>query len=1391
MVVGVLGVLKAGGAYVPLDPGSPPERLSLVLEELQRDEGELNVLAPRHLASRLPEGRGRPVWLETEEASTEEVPSWTLDRGDALPENAAYVLYTSGSTGRPKGVVVEHRQLLSYLRGIEERMSLRAGGSFAMVQPLTVDSCKTALYPPLLSGGVLHLISEQRMLDPRALAAYFREHRIDGLKIAPSHLAALASDVAPGALLPGELLVIGGEASRCEWVKGLAAAGVCRVFNHYGPTETTVGVLTCSIEAGLVTGPSLTTPVGRPLPNVVVHVLDRALEPVPLGVAGELYVGGASVARGYLGRPDLTAERFVPDPWRPGERLYRTGDLMRHLASGALEFLGRTDQQVKIRGFRIEPAEVEAALVRCPGIREGIVTARDDGGGAQLVAYLVASAEAPPPTPPIDELRRLLRQSLPEPMVPSSFVFLAELPRTSHGKVDRQALPAPERSSERESAAPRTEVEEILAGIWCSLLGVERVGVEESFFELGGHSLLGIRLISRVREAFGVELAVRALFESPTLAALAGAVERELYRGVREQAPPIVPVPRDAPLPLSFAQERLWFLDQLEPGGVAYNIPAALRLVGSLDLPALRASLTEVVRRHESLRTKFERVDGSPVQRIEPAWEVSLPEVDLRGLASAAREQEMGRLATAEAARPFSLAAGPLLRAAVLRLTGGAGDGVGEWGALFTLHHIVSDAWSVEVLVRELATLYGAYRTGHPSLLLELPVQYVDFAVWQRQWLSGEILAAQISYWKDELSGAPTVLQLATDRPRPLVRTLYGAREPVRLGRELSAALQGLSRREGGTLFMTLLSGFAALLSRSSGQPDVLVGTAVANRTRLEIEGLIGFFVNTLVLRGRVAESKAFGELVGRTRQSCLGAYAHQDLPFERLVEELEVPRSLSHGPLFQVMFLLQHAPRGELSLPGLTLSPVELAGSTAKFDLTLSLTEVDGELRGGIEYSTDLFDGATVRRMAGHLEVLLRGAVADPARSPADLDLLSEGERHQLQVEWGDRAPEWTATAPSVTLQERFAAVAAAHPEAIAVRSAGEELTYRELARRADRLARRLVALGAAPDERIAVCLERSVETVVSILGVLLSGAAYLPLDPSHPAERLSQTLEDARPLALVTREPLLSRLSALALPVLCLDSCALEVFGEDSGEVLGAGVRALPENLAYVIYTSGSTGRPKGVEVTHASAVRLFASTDAGFGFGPHDVWTLFHSVAFDFSVWEIWGALLYGGRLVVVPQEVTRSPEEFHRLLAEERVTVLSQTPSAFRLLARVEAEGAGGRLDALRTVVFGGEALDIESVRPWLARYGDVRPRLVNMYGITETTVHVTWRTLGLADVDAGAAGVAAIGIPLPDLSVQLVDRSLSPVPLGVPGEILVGGAGVARGYLGRPELTAER
>ncbi|HKH48028.1 MAG TPA: amino acid adenylation domain-containing protein, partial [Thermoanaerobaculia bacterium] len=953
MIVGLLAVLKAGGAYVPLDPSYPRERLAYILEAARVPV----LLTQTRWTEALPAAGPRVVCLDA--GGPQSGRRSTPPAVEVAPESLAYVIFTSGSTGRPKGVMVRHEGLSNHMLWMQRRFPLRPADRVLQKTPFGFDASVWEIFAPLMAGAWLVMARPEGHRDPAYLVRALAEERISVLQVVPSMLSLILAEDGLERCAALRQVCCGGEALTPDLARRLAARWNVELVNLYGPTEATIQMAFWTCPPGAV--PAL-TPLGRLIDNARAYVLDRHGEPAPAGVPGELVLGGVCLGRGYLDRPDLTAGRFVPDPFGgAGMRLYRTGDLARWRVDGQLEYLGRLDHQLKVRGFRIELGEIEAALASQPGVRAAVALARQEAAGdLRLVAYVVPDGGA---RLTAAGLRSSLREVLPEPMVPSAFVVLESLPLTPNGKVDRKGLPEPGRAAaDDEFVAPRTPVEEMLAGIWCEVLGLERVGVDASFFDLGGHSLLATQVMSRVRRLFGVELPLRVLFEAPTVAALAQAVEQARRAGRGALAPAIVPVPRTGAERLSFAQQRLWFLDRLEPDSPAYNIPVALRVEGRLRVDVLERALGEVVRRHEALRTSFGEVDGEPVQVIAAAGALSLPVVDLAGLPRELREAEASRRIAEEALRPFALSRGPLLRAALLRL------GAEEHAALLTMHHIVSDGWSMQVLVEEIGALYAAFAEGRPAPLPELPVQYADYAAWQRSWLSGGVLEAELGYWRGRLAGLPPQLELPTDRPRPAVQSHRGAVRPLALDPALSERLAALSRREGATPFMTLLAGWQALLGRWAGSEDLAVGTPIAGRNRQETEKLIGLFVNTLVLRGDLSGGPSFQELLGRVRQASLEAHEHQEIPFERLVEELAPERSLSHTPLFQVLFVLQNVPRRALDLPGLRLAPLGAEVGTAKFDLSLGLTEEGGQIFGGLSYNTDLFDAATADRLLAHL---------------------------------------------------------------------------------------------------------------------------------------------------------------------------------------------------------------------------------------------------------------------------------------------------------------------------------------------------------------------------------------------------------------------------------------
>ncbi len=1347
-IVAFLAILKAGGAYVPVDPGYPQERIDLLIA----DTGARIVLTAADLA-------------DPHSGESEQNP----EPGPLFGSSLAYVVFTSGSTGRPKGVAAVHEAVVRLVRG--RFADLGPDEVFLHISPPSFDASTLEIWAPLVNGGRLAILPS-RTPSLEELEEAIARHGVTTVWLTTG-LFRLIVDRNPESLRPARQILTGGEVMPLPQALRVLGELPGRLVNFYGPTENTT--FTTSHPVTATDARRGAVPIGRPIDEGRVAILDSSLDPVPAGVPGELYTGGLGLARGYFGRPDLTAERFVPDPYAPqgmGERLYRSGDLARWLPDGSIEFLGRIDAQVKLRGFRIEPAEIETALAAHPGVEAAAVAVRGVDGDRRLVAWFVPAGGDETAAA---DLRAWLKRSLPDFMVPAAFVPVGSLPLMPSGKVDRAALPEPSHREDGDAAGgePRTATEATLASIWRELLGVPTVGVDSDFFELGGHSLLAIQLVSRIRETFGVEIPLRSLFERPTLAAVAGEIDGAVLGSLG--APPIVPivpVGRDEPLPLSYAQQRLWMLDQMEIGLTAYNLPLAMRLLGALDVEALRASLGEIVRRHEALRTGFGWRDGNPVQEIREwdAWEgVALPVADLGGLPAELREAETMRLARAEAARPFELEWDPLMRLALLRL------GAEEHALLSTLHHIIADGWSLGVLVREMSALYPAVLAQQPSPLPELTVQYADYSVWQRRWLSGEGLDREIAWWRHYLEAAP-VLDLPTDRPHRSVASFEGGSRGTVMPREVSDGLAALCRAERVTPFMALLAAWTALLVRHSGQSDIVVGSPVANRDRLEIEGLIGFFVNTLVLRNRAEGDPDARGLLGRVRESVLGAFAHQEMPFQKLVEVLQPDRSLQRSPFFQVFFSLQNAPIPAAELPGLTLESLAVESGTSKFELALSAAETPDGWFASIEHNRHLFDSTTAERMLRHFGALLAAFVERPALALSELPLFSESERHQFVHEWNDtRWGDWEGS----LVHRVFEARAAERPDAVALVDASRSVTYGELDRQANRLARALRRLGVGPEVAVGAFLDSSPELVLAYLAVLKAGGAYVPLSPAYPKERLEGMVEETAAPVVLTRDALREACPAGAR-ILALDDIdgdaslwADEEDGALSGEVTG-------EGLAYVMYTSGSTGRPKGVAVVHEAIVRL--ARDSGFAsMTPDDVFLQITAVSFDVSTFEIWGALLNGARLAFLSTPAL-SLDDIGDAVTRHGVTILWLTTGLFGLLVDRRLED----LKPVRQLLAGGDVLPVPQVRRVVEELPGTQ--MINGYGPTENTTFTTWRTVSAADA---ARPSIPIGGPIGNTIVHVLDADLRPVPIGVRGELYTGGLGLARGYYGRPDLTAER
>jgi amino acid adenylation domain-containing protein len=1262
--------------------------------------------------------------------------------------------------------MVEHRSLSNL--AVTQIGEFAVGSDSRVLQfvSFSFDVCISEVAMALCSGAALYLASTEALLPGEPLLQTLRQHRITHVSMPMAALSALPHDADLEAL---QTLIVGGEALpaavAARW------SGKCRLFNAYGPTETTVSAAhhRCNPRD------TVTVPIGRPLANVRIYLLDEHLQPVPLGVAGELYIGGAGVARGYLNRPELTAECFIADPFssEAGDRLYKTGDRGRYLPTGDIEFLSRNDFQVKIRGFRIELGEIEARINACDGVREAVVLAREDVPGAkQLVAYFIADEEQEAEAA---ALRGVLRETLPDYMVPAAFVRLDTFPLTPNGKLDRRALPAPDASAlvTRHYEAPQGPLESALAAIWQDVLKVAQVGRHDQFFELGGHSLLAVQLASRLRTDLSIELPLRALFAHPTLADLAS----QIGYAAPATLSAILPADRTQALPLSFAQQRLWFLDQLDhAASAAYHMPAGLRLRGQLDIEALQRALDHIVARHESLRTSFASVEGQPVQVFAPSdCGFSLTLHDLRDLHGQEQRAAVERVSADEAAALFNLATGPLIRGRLLKL---ADD---EHVLLLTQHHIISDGWSTSILVRELSALYAAFSQGAQDPLPPLVLQFADYATWQRSWLQGERLQQQGTFWQRHLSGAPALLEMPTDRPRPAKQSYAGNSIPFILPAGLTAGLRTLTQRHGATLFMTLLAGWATLLSRFSGQDDVVIGTSFANRQRSEVEPMIGFLINTLALRVKLENDPTVAELLAQIKANTLDAYAHQDIPFEQVVEIVKPPRSLSHSPVFQSALVMQNTPDEELALPGLTLVETWASRATAQFDLSLSLSETGDTISARLEYATDLFDQSTIERLMQHFEVLLDGMVRDEQLRVSQLPLLTASHRQQVLVDWNDTAIEMPH---GHFAHQLFEAHAAAHPEATALVFEDQSLSFGELNRRANGVAHALLALGVCPDDRVALCVKRSLEMVIGLLGVLKAGAAYVPLDPSYPAERLAYMLADSAPVALLAHGSSKDVSTAIAgesqsLPVLLIEDMAPSLENNPACSTLGLKAN----HLAYVIYTSGSTGRPKGAMIEHAGLLNYLQWALADYASSSPCNAVVSSSFSFDATITSLYLPLISGGKTVLIPDGGELTDLE-QMLESDGNLGLVKITPLHLQMLGR-RLEGKS-LLAHVAIFVVGGEALPVETVALW--RRLSPASRIVNEYGPTETVV-------GCITYDAAFAAVGdkdvPIGRPIANTHIYLLDRHLQPVPLGVTGEIYIGGAGVGRGYLNRAELTSER
>jgi amino acid adenylation domain-containing protein len=1352
MVVGILGILKAGGAYVPVDPAYPEDRISYMLE----DTGASIILSNKKSSDHLQGTSALVIELDRDWKLIEKEKSNSL-QSVINPEQLAYVIYTSGSTGKPKGVMIEHQSLVNYLSNSKTSYINESGvnsGSFIHLS-YTFDASLTGLFMPLLSGKYIVLGSGDSLevFTDRNLEKYAP---YDFIKITPSHLGLLPTTFksAGGSWLTGKL-VIGGEALRLSQFDPLINSGInAEIINEYGPTEATVG---CSTYSFYTLGEHEFTqnevPIGKPIANAQIYILSNNKELSPIGVAGELYIGGDGLARGYLNRPELTAEKFIKDQFsqEPGARLYKTGDLGRWLPDGNIEYMGRIDDQVKIRGYRIELGEIESVLNGCEHVSQAVVLAKEDSSGnKRLIGYVVPKEEFNK-----QDIEDYLNTKLPEYMVPAQWVELESIPLTPNGKVDRKALPDPELADRTdEYAAPQNETEEKLAEIWQEMLEVDRVGIHDDFFDIGGHSLLAISLVSIIRKVFGLELPINDVFDYPTVSLLAGRLAEEPSG---ELLPPVMAITlRPEHIPLSFSQERLWFLDRLE-GSLQYHLPAVLRLKGELNKEALEQTLQTIINRHEVLRTVIREQEGQGYQQILPAdnWSLGITEELVVG------ETRLSTYITELISKPFDLSGDYMLRADLVMLN------QDEHILVVTMHHIASDGWSRSILVKEVVKLYERYANHEETNLPSLVVQYADYAIWQRNYLQGEVLDNKLGYWKEKLTGV-SPLQLPADYARPSIQSSRGTTSSFKIEHGLSAALAGLSRGHGATLYMTLLSAFKVLLYRYSGQEDICVGTPVAGRNQQELEGLIGFFINTLALRSQVSGDMSFTTLLAEVKRTTLEAYGHQEVPFEKVVDAVVKERDMSRNPLFQVLFSLQNTPVvPELKLGELSLSLENQGHTTSKFDLAFMIVETNSGIQGIVEYSTDLYKEETIERLISHYLNLLESIIALPENQVSRLDMLSSTEEETLLTGFNATDAAYPKDKNIVTL---FEEQVARNPDAIALAFGQDRLTYNELNERSNQLAHYLQKQVKA-ETLVPVCIERSINLVVGVLGIMKAGGAYVPVDPSYPEDRISYMLEDTGASIVLSNKENSDRLQGTSASVIALDEDWKLIEKEKSDNLQTI---ISPTQLAYVIYTSGSTGRPKGVMIEHRNLVNLTAWHNHEYEVAETSKATSMAGVGFDAFGWEIWPYLSAGASIFIVDDDTRLSAAALSALFIGQGIShcfISTAIVPDFMDASRHTAV-------ALKYLLTGGDKLSALSL-------DGIGYTLVNNYGPTENTVVATSCFVSQEDK------TPPIGKPISNTRIYILSCGEALSPVGVPGEICIGGASLARGYLNRPDLTAEK
>ncbi|MCL6755242.1 amino acid adenylation domain-containing protein [Nostoc sp. CCCryo 231-06] len=1392
MIVGLLGILKAGGAYLPLDPVYPAERLGYMVRDAQ-----LSVLVTQQKwSSLISDYSGKLICLDSQQDEIFNQSNTYHIVNPVEPNNLAYVIYTSGSTGKPKGVMIEHHSLVNFTQSAIAQYKISARDVILQFTSVSFDVFAEEIYPALSCGATVVLRTEETLSFVASFIQQSQDCQITVWDLPTSYWYLIVNELSTGKItLPKSLrlVIIGGERVVPEQVKKWLnyVGNFPELINAYGPTETTIEATICllsSLKETQLQGKEI--PIGKPIAdNIQVYVLDQNLQQVPTQTIGEIYIGGAGLARGYLNRPELTAERFIKNPFN-NSKLYKTGDLGRYLADGNLEFVARIDYQVKFNGFRIELEEIESVLNQHPQVSQTAVIVREDTPeNKRLVAYIVPHQKT---EINCTNLQSFLKNKLPSYMVPTVFVSLNTLPLNPNGKIDRQALPIPK--LQETFVAPRNSQEEALAEIWCQVFGLEQIGVDDNFFQLGGHSLIATQILSRIRDVFQVELSFGELFGNSTINDLVKVIVEQQQLKKSSSLAKIQPIPREGYLPVSFAQERVYFIEQLAPSMSAYQFQDSLRFQGNLKISILEKSLSEILRRHEIFRTTFPAIEGKLVQVIHPYQPVNLAVIDLQNIPQSEQQAEIEKLTAEAVKKPFNLSELPLIRWTVLKLSNQ------EYVLVHVEHHMVHDGWSFNLFLQELLTLYQAFCEGKSSPLAEPSLQFADFAHWQRQWVLTEPAQAQLDYWKQKLAGCPPLLELVSvsDRPRTAEQTYQGGMLRMELPLDVCNALRNLSREAGVTLFMSMFAVFTIMLYRYTGQEDLCIGSGVANRRWRETEGLIGMIVNNIVLRTDISGNPTFRELLAQVRQVTLEAYANEDLPFDKVVEALKPERNLSYNPLFQVMFSFHDAPLPELRLPGLSIKQHETVNNqSAKFDLDIVVIprseqrvgrnspEAKGIETDGItivwEYNSDLFDPVTIDRMMGEYQTLVEGIVANPDQQISQYPLLTPEQQHQLLFDWNQTK---TADPENKCIHQLVEEQVNKTPDAVAVVFEGQKLTYRELNEQANQLAHYLKNLGVKSDRLVGICIDRSLEMIVGLLGILKAGGAYVPLDPAYPAERLSDIVNDAHIPILVTMQQWATVKAEHSLQIVCLDTQKALICSQSrenpQSEVVG-------NNLAYVIYTSGSTGKPKGVLIEHYSLVNFTQTAIAEYKLTEWESVLQFASISFDTAAEEIYPCLISGGTLVLRTEEMLKSFSSFVQQSKQWGVTVWDLPTAYWHLLVNELASKNLSLPESLRLVILGGERVLPEKVAKWYQLVGNY-PQLVNSYGPTETTVVAT---LSHLSENALNRQEITIGKPINNVQVYVLDKYLQPVPIGVPGELHIGGAGVARGYLNRPELTLQK